>query len=148
MMYRLPCITALYDTNLRLLCWQWIGSFNDAEFQHSLLQLLQLTQHLHPYRWMADVSVLPAVSPAMQQWLSNEWLPHYRKLHIQMLAILLPSDLHNQLALENLVADANPSARCDMQYFSDALAALDWLTLMDEDYTAQLQQQWLVATAN
>jgi len=35
-----------------------------------------------------------------------------------------------------------------MQYFSDALAALDWLTLMDEDYTAQLQQQWLVATAN
>ena len=80
-----------------------------------------------------------------QHWLSESWLPRYRRLHIQALAILLPSTLHNQLALENLVADALPTVRCDMQYFSEVLAALDWLSLMDENCAAQLQRQWLAA---
>lgn len=146
MVYRFSDVTALYDTDLRLLRWQWVGSFSDEVFQEAMQQLVQLTQHLHPYRWLADTSSLPAVSPATQQWLSSEWLPNYQKLHIQMLAVLLPSDLHNQLALENLVATARPAARCDMQYFSDALAALDWLALLDEEYAARLQRQWRAAT--
>lgn len=146
MVYQLSCITVFYDTDLRLLRWQWIGSFNDIAFREALQQLLELARNLHPYRCLVDTSSLPAVSLATQQWLSDEWLPHYQKLHIQMLAVLLPSNLHNQLALESMVADARPAVRCDMQYFTDELAALDWLALTDEEYAARLQQQWLIAT--
>ncbi|MBC6610278.1 hypothetical protein H8B15_05070 [Hymenobacter sp. BT507] len=145
MIYRFPCVTVLFDANLRLLWWKWVDASKDVAFKEVFEQLLQLSDELKPFRWLADVSSLPAVSLIHQHWLSESWLPQYRRLHIQALAILLPSSLHNQLALENLVDNALPTTHCDMQYFTEVLAALDWLALMDEECAAQLHRQWLAA---
>lgn len=60
--------------------------------------------------------------------MSDLWLPCAEHLGLRHLALVLPSDVHNQLIVESVISDGQRYMKANIQFFSDTATALDWLT--------------------
>ncbi|MCA8832275.1 hypothetical protein [Hymenobacter pini] len=128
--------------SLRLLRWDWQGPLTDTAFQLAFNRLLVQSQQLRVTRWLADVSHVPIVGSDEQAWLSETWLPGFAELPVRTVALVLPTNLHNQLVVESILADGRRLAQAEVQFFSDVVSALDWLTGADEQAAEQVEQEW------
>ena len=79
-------------------------------------------------RWLIDSASLPPIGPDEQAWFSDLWLPCAEHLGLRHLALVLPGDVHNQLIIESAITDGQRYVKANIQFFSDTLSALDWLT--------------------
>ncbi|TGE26354.1 hypothetical protein [Hymenobacter metallicola] len=130
-----------YDQGLRLLRWQWRGPISSAQFQAAFYYLLEKSDQERVRRWLVDTSSMPVVGIDEQAWLSDTWLPLFVRLQVTDVAIILPNNMHNQLVIENVLADGQRYECGDIQFFSDATSALDWLT-NSSGRGLELEQEW------
>ncbi|GAB3300274.1 hypothetical protein [Hymenobacter tenuis] len=84
---------------------------------------------------------MPPVGIDEQAWLSEVWLAQFASLRVRHLALIQPAGLHNQLVVENLLADGCRQVRADVQFFSDSAGALDWL-LPSALVISGVEQEW------
>lgn len=113
-----------------LLRWEWRGIMSPLRFQVAFNHLLAYSVRYRVQRWMADTAAMPPVGSSEQAWFSDEWLPQANNqgLALKNFALVLPANLHNQLALESMLADGRRYWSINVQFFSDTTTALDWLT--------------------
>lgn len=127
---------------LHLLRWDWQAPLSAAGFQAAFNRLLLQSRQLRVTRWLADVSQAPVVGFEEQAWLSETWLPAFAELPVRTVALVLPASLHNQLVVENVLADGRRLVQAEIQFFSDVVSALDWLTESDEQLAGQVEREW------
>ncbi|MDF7814498.1 hypothetical protein [Hymenobacter sp. YC55] len=113
---------------LRLLRWAWHGPMSLSKFQLAFGELMIFSLQQGANRWLIDSASLPPIGPDEQAWLSDLWLPCAEHLGLRHLALVLPGDVHNQLIIESVISDGQRYVKANLQFFSDALSALDWLT--------------------
>lgn len=135
-------------SGLSLLRWEWRGPMSLPRFQVAFNQLLAYSLRYKVQRWLADTASMPPVGNSEQTWFSDEWLPQAEQqglgLGLKSFALVLPTNLHNQLALESMLADGRRYWSIDVQFFSDTTTALDWLTKSSAVITA-LEDEWRAA---
>lgn len=148
MIQELNSVLIQYETSPRLLRWQWHGPVSDRLVMEGLGELLRFAQPRRPYYWLADVSNMAPIGANAQQWLNDTWLPRFVHLKGTRLAIILPQNIHNQLVLETMLASPRYGGTCDIQYFSDTLAALDWLVDANDSHVSYLEEEWQKAIAS
>ncbi|RYU78927.1 hypothetical protein [Hymenobacter persicinus] len=124
-----------------LLRWKWRGSIDLIKFSQALDYLADFSQQHHVTRWLADTSDMPLVGIDEQVWLGEEWLPRFVRLGVSKIGLVLPLSLHNVLVIEHLMVDTQRYTPANLQFFSDSLAGLDWLTDSSPQIMA-LEQQW------
>lgn len=117
-----------HDQGLRLLRWQWQGALSPEQFRTAFYYLLEISEKQRIRRWLADTAGMPLVGIDEQAWLSETWLPLFAQLQVSDVAIILPTSVHNQLVIETVLADGQRYECGEIQFFSDAVSALDWLT--------------------
>lgn len=132
---------AQLEAGLSLLRWEWVGPAGGRSFQATFESLVQCSAAYRVRQWLADISLMPPVGTDEQAWLSEAWLEQFAALGVTCLAIIEPKGLHNQLVVESVLADGRRYTRLEVQFFSEAEAALDWLSSSDEQ-ARQLDQQW------
>ncbi|RPD46290.1 hypothetical protein DNI29_14910 [Hymenobacter sediminis] len=132
---------AQLEPDLELLRWEWVGAANGKGFQSTFESLIECSLTHRVTQWLADISLMPLVGTDEQAWLSEAWLQHFAAVGIACLAIIEPVSLHNQLVVENVLADGRRYTRVDVQFFSEVEAALDWLASSDEQ-VQQLEEKW------
>lgn len=118
-----------YDKPLSLLRAEWAGSRDMSRLRQAFRQLEGLCQQLHVTHALLGLDALPDISAYDQIWLGIHWLPHLRQLPLQQAVVVLASkQVYNQQAIETILLTSNMSFDFDIQFFTQSLAAMHWLT--------------------
>lgn len=126
-----------YSEPLSLLRTSWAAGRDMSQFRPTLDRLQVLAQRLGMSRYLLDLEALPDISAYDQQWLATQWLPRVLELPLKQLVIVLsPRRVYNSQVVENLLLVARPFIRFDVQFFSQPVPGLRWLS----DYSPLLPE--------
>jgi len=125
----IPALHLQHDEPLSLLRMAWAGGLGHADMRAPAGQLLDLARQLGVRSIVFDLNQLPNVSTTDEQWLCAHWVPVLARLPLERIVLVINYEqIHNQLVTEDMLAQLPPDTRLDVQYFSEADAALDWLS--------------------
>ncbi|WP_086594388.1 hypothetical protein [Hymenobacter crusticola] len=133
-----------HDPQLQLVRWQWNGPLSLLRFQMALERLLLFSRQYKIRQWLVDISQMPPLGNDEQAWVSQRWVAQFARIGVSNLALMLPDDLHNQLAMEHILDSGRCYTQLNVQFFADFPAALDWLSKTPED-VQRLEKEWFVA---
>ena len=126
-----------YSEPLGLLRTSWAAGRDMSQFRPTLDRLLALGQRLGTSRHLLDLDALPDISAYDQAWLAAQWLPKVVDSPLKQLVIVLsPRRIYNSQVVENLLVVARPFIRFDVQFFSQPVPGLRWLS----DYSPLLPE--------
>ncbi|AYA38199.1 hypothetical protein D3Y59_14800 [Hymenobacter oligotrophus] len=121
-------LTLFHDPALRLLYHRWRGTYNSHLFQPAVRHIQSLLEQRNVEYWIVDLNGLPNLGLEDQFWISAEVLPQVAQLpHLRQLALVLSSNVYNQLAAESILHLGNRHLQFEVQFFSDTASAFDWL---------------------
>lgn len=114
---------------LGLLRVNWAAGRDMSQFRGALTQAQAVAQRLGVRRCLIEMDALPDISAYDQAWLANQWLIQSLQLSLQQVVIVLsPRRIYNHQAVEDLLLVARPFIKFDVQFFSQPVAGLRWLT--------------------
>lgn len=124
-----------YDEALGLLRVEWASGQDMRTFRTSTEQLLQLAQRLAVRHLMLDMNTFPDIPVYDQEWMGAYWMPVLVRLPLKrMVLVINRRRVHNQMAVDALLATSRPFIRFDLQFFPTAVPGLHWLS----DYSARM----------
>ena len=111
-------------------------------FRSSAEQLLHQGQALGVRHMLLNMNTLPDISVYDQVWLGLQWTTRLLEMPLERVVLVNHRRrVHNQLAIESLIAMVRPLIRFDIQYFPQVAPGLHWLS----DYSpriAALLAEW------
>lgn len=124
-----------YDQALSLLRVEWAAGQDMRTFRASTEQLLHLIQRLRVRHVLLDMNTMPDISVYDQVWLGANWTAKALSTSLErMVLVISRRRVHNQLAIDSLIALARPFIKFDIQFFSGAVPGLHWLS----EYSSRL----------
>ena len=131
----IPDLSLQYDEALSLLRIEWSAGEDMRTFRASAEQLLQVVDHLAVRHLLLDMNTFPDISVYDQVWLGTHWMPTVVKLPLERVVLVMHRRrVHNQLAIDSLIALSRPFIRFDIQFFAATVPGLHWIT----DYSERL----------
>ena len=125
----IPDFSLQYDEELSLLRVEWAAGDDTRNLRASALALLRLDQELNMQNLLLNVNTFPDISVYDQVWLGTHWMPGIVKLPLQRVVLINNRHrVHNQLAIESMLALGRPFIRFDIQFFPNAASGMDWLS--------------------
>jgi hypothetical protein len=138
---QIPALVLQEDAALRLLRVRWNGGRNAHLFRQAANQLVEYAQR-GTLRMLLELDDQPDVPVFDQLWLSTTLLPRTLRLPVRQLVVILSGKrIYNRHVLESLLNQFQTQIRADIQFFTQADAALDWLT-GSPAAVAGLQAEW------
>ena len=118
-----------YDADLSLFRTAWVPGAPNTHYRAVSERLLDVAEQYPARHYLVDMSDVPDISVYDQLWLGRHWVPRGLRLPIARIVYCnQPARIHNQLAIESLLYLSQPFIKFDVQFFSEADAALDWLS--------------------
>lgn len=143
----IPDFSLQYDEELSLLRVEWAAGNDSRNLRASALELLRLDQELGMHNLLLNMNTFPDISVYDQVWLGANWMPGILKLPLQRVVLVNHRHrVHNQLAIESMLALVRPFIKFDVQFFSNAASGMGWLS----DFSSRLPQlmaEWDVVHA-
>ncbi|HEX8506458.1 MAG TPA: hypothetical protein VF630_13920 [Hymenobacter sp.] len=128
-----PDLSLQYDEALGLLRIEWASGQDMRNFRAAAVQLLQLAGQLDVRHLLLDINTFPDISVYDQVWLGVHWMPVLCKLPLEQLVLAIGRRrVHNQMALDSLIALSRPFIKFDIQFFPTAIPGLHWLSNYSE----------------
>ena len=122
-------LSVQYDEALGLLRVEWSSGQDMRTFRASAEQLLQLARQLAVRHMLLEMNTFPDISVYDQVWLGVNWMPVLVKLPLERVVLAINRRrVHNQLAIDSLIAMSRPFIKFDIQFFSTAIPGLYWLS--------------------
>ena len=110
-------------------------------FRGSAGQLLSLCQQLAVRHLLLNMNTFPDISVYDQVWLGAHWMPGIVQLPLERVVLAIHRRrVHNQLAIDALIALSRPFIRFDIQFFATADPGLHWLSDYSEHLPALLAE--------
>jgi hypothetical protein len=124
----IPDFSLQYDEALSLLRVDWASGADMRSFRTSASELLQLAYHYQVRNLLLDMNTFPDISVYDQVWLGANWMPGILQLPLERVVIAIQRRrVHNQLAIDSLIAMSRPFIKFDIQFFISAGPGLQWL---------------------
>ena len=124
-----------YDEPLSLLRVEWASGQDMRTFRLSADQLQHVTGQLGVRNLLLEMNTFPDISVYDQVWLGANWMPGVVKLPLERVVLAIHGRrVHNQLAIDSLLALSRPFIKFDIQFFPKAVPGLHWLS----DYSDRL----------
>jgi len=135
------------DKLLKVLRVEWVGGQNMRDFRGAFNTLLQLTEKLLVSRIVLDINTLPDVSVYDQLWLSTHFMPQLVRLPLAQVVVVLSNErVYNHQVMESLLTDNRLFMRVDIQFFTQAESAMQWIT-NNSPRLALLLAEWQQASS-
>ena len=129
-----------HGPDLRFMRFQWLDAAR-RRVRPALRHGRDLVRQHQPARALVDLRGLPDLSIDDQLWMTGHWLPVVAAQALRQVALVLPAAAHNLMAVESLLRIGRYLLRFEVQFFTDEVAALDWL-LGSAEAAAALQHEW------
>jgi hypothetical protein len=124
----IPDLSLQYDEALSLLRVEWAAGEDMRTFRAAAEQLLQLVNALNVRHMLLEMNTFPDISVYDQVWLGVSWMPVLVKLPVERVVLAIHRrQVHNQLAIDSLIALFRPFIKFDIQFFSTATPGMHWL---------------------
>lgn len=131
----IPDFSLQHDEPLGMMRVEWASGQDMRTFRTSATQLLQLAAQLKARHILLDMNSFPDISVYDQVWLGSHWMPALVQSSLERLVLVIHRRrVHNQLAIDSLIALSRPSIKFDIQFFPTAVTGLHWLS----DYSERL----------
>jgi hypothetical protein len=93
------------------------------------MQLAETVSKMQVRHMLLDMNTFPDISVYDQVWLSVNWMPSLVKSQLEQVVLAIGRrKVHNQLALDSLIAVSRPLIKFDIQFFPTAVPGLHWLS--------------------
>lgn len=131
----IPDLSLQYEEALSLLRVEWAAGEDMRTFRTSADHLLQVVNKYGVKNMLLEMNTFPDISVYDQVWLGVSWMPVLVKLPLERVVLAIHRRrVHNQLAIDSLIALFRPFIKFDIQFFSTALPGLHWLS----DYSGRI----------
>ena len=131
----IPEFSLQYADELGLLRVAWAAGDDMRTFQSGAGLLLNLISELRVRHLVLDFNTLPDISVYDQLWLGANWMPGLMKLPVERVVLVINRRrVHNQLAIDSLIALSRPFIRFDIQFFPTVVSGLHWVS----DYSGRM----------
>lgn len=131
----IPDLTLQYDQPLGLLRVEWISGDDLRTFRQSAGQLLAFLAEHEVRHLLLNMNTFPDISVYDQVWLGLHWMPDLVKMPLERVVLAIGRRrVHNQLAIDSLIALFRSFIKFDIQFFPTALPGLHWLS----DYSVRM----------
>lgn len=118
-----------HDEALSLLRVEWVGGRQLTYLRPSLVQLQLLARQLQVSHVLLHLDALPDLPVFDQIWLGTHWMPTVLQLPLQQVVVVLHSArVYNLHAIETLLLAFRLFIKFDVQFFTQLLPGLQWLT--------------------
>lgn len=108
---------------------EWASGDDTRNLRASATQLLRLDQELGMHNLLLNMNTFPDISVYDQVWLGTNWMPGIVKLPLQRVVLVNNRHrVHNQLAIESMLALVRPFIKFDVQFFPTAASGMRWLS--------------------
>jgi hypothetical protein len=119
----IPDFSLQYDKELSVLRVEWAAGEDARNLRDSAMRLLRLDQEL-----LLNMNTFPDISVYDQVWLGANWMPGIVKLPLQRVVLINNRHrIHNQLAIDSILALMRPFIKFDIQFFPNAASGMRWL---------------------
>ena len=137
----IPDFSLQYDQPLSLLRVEWASGDDMRTFRASTGQLLLLCQQLQVRHLLLNMNNLPDISVYDQVWMGTHWMPAVVQSPLERVVLVNHRRrVHNQLAIESLLAQVRATIAFDIQYFPQPGPGLHWLTDFSDRLPALLAE--------
>lgn len=124
----IPDFSLQYDQELSVLRVEWAAGDDTRNLRASATQLLSLDRELGMHNLLLNMNTFPDISVYDQVWLGANWMPGIVKLPLQRVVLINNRHrIHNQLAIESMLALVRPFIKFDIQFFPNAASGMGWL---------------------
>ncbi len=108
---------------------EWLNYPNSQEFRDGMDAMLAALLKHNTMKLLVADGKMGAVSDEDQKWVAEEWTPKSLKAGAIKTAIVLSSDIFNQLSTESMVeqSNSNNATTSNTSYFPSEKEALEWL---------------------
>lgn len=130
----IPDLSLQYDEPLGLLRVEWTSGDDMRGFRAAAEQLLALMKEVEPRHLLLNMNTFPDISVYDQVWLGAHFMPGVVKLPLERAVLVIHRRMHNQLAVDALIALARPFIRFDIQFFPQPGPGMQWLS----DYSVRM----------
>lgn len=138
----IPDLYLQYDEQLSLLRVEWASGADARTLRQSAEQFLVLNRGLGVRNLLFNMNAFPDISVYDQVWLGVHWMPGITKLPLERVVLVNhPRRVHNQLAIDSLLAMFRSIIRFDIQYFPQPEAGMKWLGDFSERLP-EMQAEW------
>lgn len=118
-----------YDSSLCLLRAEWTAGRRMALLRPALTQLQQLALRLQATCVLLDIDGMADLSVYDQIWLGTYWMPTVLQLPLQHVVVVIGSGrVYNLQAIEMLLSAFRLFIKFDLQFFTQVVPGLQWLT--------------------
>lgn len=125
----IPDFSLQYDEGLSLLRVEWAAGDDTRNLRASALQLLRLDQELGMQNLLLNMNSFPDISVYDQVWLGTHWMPGIVRLPLERVVLINNRHrIHNQLAIDSILALMRPFIKFDIQFFPNAASGMRWLS--------------------
>lgn len=124
-----------YDEQLGLLRVEWASGDDSRTLRASASKLLELDELMTVRHMLLNMNTFPDISVYDQVWLGTSWMPAITRLPLERVVLVNHRRrVHNQLAIDSLIALSRPFIKFDIQFFPQPGPGLQWLS----DYSPRL----------
>jgi hypothetical protein len=125
----IPDFSLQYDVELSLLRVEWAAGDDTRNLRTSALELLRLDRELGMQNLLLNMNTFPDISVYDQMWLGVNWMPGIVRLPLQRVVLVNNRHrIHNQLAIESMLALMRPLITFDVQFFPNPTSGIGWLS--------------------
>jgi hypothetical protein len=125
--YQRPHLTIYFDEARSLGKSEWNGFVSGQDFRESSLACLKLMQEKQVRFWIADDRNMRAIRLKDQEWSNTVLIPQILLSHLEKMALIVSTDMFNQLAVDSMVHKAGDNHSIELQYFQDLTSGEEWI---------------------
>ena len=126
-----PYAVIVRSSALSMIRLSWTGYAPSREYREILEQALSEVEEHEVQRWSADLRDMAAILQQDEHWTVTDWFPRLAAAGLKRMAILMSSDLFNQMSVERIMGAATPVLGFEVAYFDDMQKAEAWLMASD-----------------
>lgn len=125
----IPDFSLQYDEELSLLRVEWASGDDTRNLRDSATKLLRLDEELGMRNLLLNMNTFPDISVYDQLWLGANWMPGIVKLPLERVVLINNRHrIHNQLAIDSMLALVRPFIKFDIQFFPNPSSGMRWLS--------------------
>jgi hypothetical protein len=103
----------------------WDGFVSENDYKEGLNKMIDFYVEKKVNKWIANLTKMEAISPELQDWANNDWFPRALQAGVKYMAVIVPEDVFNQFAVENIMTKAGDALTT--HYFHKVDDAKEWI---------------------
>lgn len=119
----------------------WNGTFNSAQFREAVKDCMDIVATYKLRYWLANSSKIDLIQPEDQTWTSKVLLPGLSEMGVKKVAIIIPENLYNHMAIAAIMVHGKEDTTFDFQYFVKKEEAINWFSQSASSDVAQQEEK-------